>query len=449
MINKNYVTQVTTKAQLLLQPDEGFNLAVTGENMHYLRFNQSQIRQSTDVTQLYFQATLIKGAHACDWTWMSHLDLSLDLKSINQGFDYLRQLALSSDPIESLPQLSTAPSSEYYDLSQQPPNLTQVLNTIAQSQSDLVGLFMTGSQCRGSFNSLGQQHWYQRDIHILDYSVYTKGPDGKNKALKSTLAQKNWSDQKLSQELEQIKLQLNHFAKPSRALPPKNYRVFLAPAALAELLGLLGWGGLSYEAYRTGRCALRLLVDKQKELSPLVTLRQNFNLALDTPFNEQGEVGTPYLDLIRQGQLKNLLVSSTSASKYQVTSNFASASEWSKESPRCLEMLGGQLPNHQALSALDTGIYMSHLHYCNWSSLEQARITGMTRYGCFWVEQGQIQSPIQDLRFDVSLYDILGAQLEQLTQDNELIVSTDTYFELGLGGLSCPGALIKEFACVL
>lgn len=449
MINKDYVTQMTAQAHRLLLPDEGFNLAVTGEEMHYLRFNNCQVRQSTDVTQLHFQATLIKGKHSCDWSWMSRFDLTHDLKSLEQGFKYLREIATDSEPSESTPTLSAGPSSDHQDLSQSRPELAQVLKTIEQSGTDLVGLFMTGTQYRGSFNSLGQQHWYQRDIHILDYSVFMQGPDGKNKALKSTLALKNWEDQKLSSELQQIKTQLTHFTHPSRALKPQKYRVFLAPAALAELLGVLKWGGLSYEAYRTGGCALRLLVDQQKNLSPLVSLRENFQLGLDTPFNEQGEVGPGCLDLIHQGQLKNLLVSSSSAVKYQVASNFASGAGWSKESPRSLEMLGGQLPSNQALQALDTGLYLGHLHYCNWSSLEQARITGMTRYGCFWVEQGKIQSPIDDFRFDVSLYDILGSQLEALTQECELMVNTDTYSHLGLGGLSCPGALIKEFACVL
>lgn len=445
MIQKNYVKQFTQQALSSLLQDEAFNLSLSGENMHYLRFNNSKVRQSTNVTQLELLVTLIKDKHSCEWTWMSRFDLAHDLKIFKSGLKYLRDLKLQTDPIETTPKLSSGPDSDYQEVSQNAPNLSEALVTIEQSNTDLAGLFISGTQFRGNSNSIGQFHWYQRDIHVLDYSVYTLGPDHKNKALKSTLALKNWDHQKLASQLQATKQQLTHFSQPSRTLMPQKYRAFLAPQALSELLMVLQWGGLSYNAYRTGRCALRQLIEKQKNLSHLVTIRENFNLGLDTLFNEQGEVSPTTLDLINQGELQNLLICSATASKYQVTSNFASASE----SPRSLEMLGGQLAPDLALQALGTGVYLGHLHYCNWSNLDQARITGMTRYGCFWVEDGQIRSPIDDFRFDVSLFDILGPQLEQLTQNSELIVNTETYVNLGLGGMSCPGALIKEFACVL
>ncbi|MGI9213550.1 MAG: metallopeptidase TldD-related protein, partial [Methylococcaceae bacterium] len=95
------------------------------------------------------------------------------------------------------------------------------------------------------------------------------------------------------------------------------------------------------------------------------------------------------------------------------------------------------------------GLYVSNLHYLNWSDIPEARVTGMTRYACFWVEGGEIIAPIGDLRFDDSLYRIFGSQLEALTTHTERCMNTDTYGQRSLGGSQIPGALIGQFRFTL
>ena len=73
----------------------------------------------------------------------------------------------------------------------------------------------------------------------------------------------------------------------------------------------------------------------------------------------------------------------------------------------------------------------------------------MTRYACFWVEKGEIAGPIQDLRWDESLYEAFGAKLIQLTSHSEIDPFTDTYFCRSLGGRRGPGALIDQFSFTL
>ena len=78
-----------------------------------------------------------------------------------------------------------------------------------------------------------------------------------------------------------------------------------------------------------------------------------------------------------------------------------------------------------------------------------ARVTGMTRYACFWVQDGAIAGPIQDLRWDESLYDALGAKLLALTSHAEIDAAVDTYQQRALGGSRVPGALIDGFTFTL
>ncbi len=50
----------------------------------------------------------------------------------------------------------------------------------------------------------------------------------------------------------------------------------------------------------------------------------------------------------------------------------------------------------------------------------------MTRFACFYIENGIIQAPIEVMRFDQSLYEILGDRLIALSAETECLASTDT-----------------------
>jgi predicted Zn-dependent protease len=74
----------------------------------------------------------------------------------------------------------------------------------------------------------------------------------------------------------------------------------------------------------------------------------------------------------------------------------------------------------------------------------------MTRYACFWVEQGEIVAPIEDMRFDESIYDCFGTEnLLALTDFQELDLATDTYERRSLGGKKIPGVLLDRFTLTL
>jgi predicted Zn-dependent protease len=73
----------------------------------------------------------------------------------------------------------------------------------------------------------------------------------------------------------------------------------------------------------------------------------------------------------------------------------------------------------------------------------------MTRYGCFWVENGQIVSPIQDMRFDETLYKFFGQSLEALGEKSEPVPHISSYGERSLGGSLVPGMLLNSFTFTL
>ena len=112
-------------------------------------------------------------------------------------------------------------------------------------------------------------------------------------------------------------------------------------------------------------------------------------------------------------------------------------------------MAPGKLANSNILSELGTGLYISNLWYLNYSDRPACRMTGMTRFATFWVENGEIVAPVKVMRFDESLYRMLGSKLIGLTQERDTIFSADTYESRSTASARIPGALIADFNLTL
>lgn len=138
------------------------------------------------------------------------------------------------------------------------------------------------------------------------------------------------------------------------------------------------------------------------------------------------------------------LVSARTEKEFGVKSNGAGS-----ESLRSPDLEAGQLKSDDAFQAIGTGLYLSDLHYLNWSDMIQGRVTGMTRYACLWVEDGRPVGPIQDMRFDETLFRCFGSELEDLTTETAIIPETSTYGHRALGGARVPGLLLKNFQFTL
>ena len=87
-----------------------------------------------------------------------------------------------------------------------------------------------------------------------------------------------------------------------------------------------------------------------------------------------GEISDIELPLIIDGALKNTLISTRTANEYNLSTNFASQGEYLR-SPVMKE---GLVEEQDILKELNTGVYLSNLHYLNWSDQLGGRVTGMT-----------------------------------------------------------------------
>lgn len=424
-----------------LRGDEQATLNLKAEDTLYLRFNGNRVRQNTDVRQsvvsFIFQAqgrTVEQSRTLCG-------QVAADCAALDHLLQACRAevAVLAPDP-NQVPVVNNGSSAEeFLGALLAPHEVVQAVVGPAQG-CDLAGLYAGGVVIRANRNSAGQDHWFATETFFLDYSLYD-GP----RAAKGGYAGARWNAQEWTANLARTQASLELLKRPKVDVKPGQYRTYLAPRALAELVGIMGWNALSAAAWKQGRCPFKKLAEQEARLSPLLSLGENFALGLSPRFNSLGEVSASSVPLIAQGELQTLLVSSRTAKEYGLGGNAADEGE----SPRALDVAPGTLAQADVLQALGTGLYLSNLHYLNWSDPVSARVTGMTRYACFWVENGAIVGPIHDLRWDESLFDALGDKLLALTQETEIDPAVDTYYARALGGTRVPGALIEGFTFTL
>lgn len=433
--------QLTEELLERLRHDEHVTLTLSAEQSQFTRFNQAKVRQSGTVSDGSLTLTLMRHQRRAYRSLPFTGELTLDLAELLDMLSELRA-EVPQLPIDSylvLPEGEAASRSVYLgELLSPEAAIEAILTPVADL--DFTGIYAAGLCVRAQADSAGQFHWFATESFTLDYSIF----DG-DRAIKGTFADRCWDRDAYADRIARDRSQLQQLCRPAKVLTPGCYRTYLAPDAVAELIQMMSWECLSEAAIRQGGSPIELLRTGDRVLSPAFTLRENFGRGLVPQFNEEGEVAPLNLPLIQGGQLRNTLINGRTAKEYDLPSNGADP----VEDQRAPEVDPGDLPQAEVLQALGTGLYLSNLHYLNWSDRPAGRITGMTRYACFWVEAGEIVAPIENMRFDDTIFRFFGSQLMALTREQSLVPKVDSYDLRSLGGTWTPGLLIEGLTYTL
>jgi len=416
-----------------LNADEKLLLSFSGEDSDFVRLNHNKIRQAGCVSQRTISLDLIQGKRHAE----AQIELSGDSQQdIEQLTNILQKLRLQRELLPEDPYLcyaSETNNTEYHH-DNEVINSQQAVEEIIDTANgtDLVGIFANGKQYSGFANSMGQRNWHSNANFNFDWSCY----HSQDKAVKNSHAGFNWNSEKLSEKFNKTKHQLDILAKPAKTIKPGKYRAYLSPSALNEIISLMAWGGFSLKAHRTKETPLLKMIEQGSTLSPEISLIEHHARNLAPVFTQDGFIKPGKVELIHNGHYKNCLVSPRSAMEYDSEINSDS------EFPGALELAAGKLAEDKILSELGTGIYINNLWYLNFSDRNACQLTGMTRFACFWVENGEIQAPINVMRFDDSVFNLLGDNLSGLSKQREFIFDASSYGNRSNNSIELPGALV-------
>ena len=437
----NHFKALVDWLQQAITDKEHFQLGYADEASEFVRFNHAQVRQAGQVQQASLNLKLINDGRHADLGITLSGEAELDRQRLANGLQQLRE-TLPLLPPDPYLRLNPDAWQNHNEQLRPLPELAQVLNDISQAADgvDLVGFYAAGPISRGFASSTGAFGWHRATSFNFDFSLF----HANGEAVKASYAGNHWDSAEFARRVQLAREQLEFLGRPLHKLAPGEYRAYLAPAALEEIISLITWGGFSAQSIASKGSSLQKLYAGEQHLSPLVTVDEQISGSLSQAFSSEGYPRSD-VTLINAGKADGQLVNSRSAAEYGLSANGAG----SDESPSALQMAAGSLAQADILKQLGTGLYISNLWYLNYSDLPAARLTGMTRFATFWVEDGEIKAPVSTMRFDDSVYSLLGSQLEALTAERELLLSASTYGQRNTSSNLLPGALVKRLTLTL
>lgn len=221
-----------------------------------------------------------------------------------------------------------------------------------------------------------------------------------------------------------------------REIQPGVYPVVFEAAAFADLLP---WviANLDARSADEGRSFMSLLDGQNKPIgtrlgeplfSPLVEVRRDptHPLLQTSTFFDDGLPNYP-LDVIKDSCPQTL-----SYSRYWATKQ-------GKEPTGGLfpiVMQGSEQTIEDLIKETERGIFVSRAWYVRYVNPRTLEVTGMTRDGTFWIENGQLAYPIKNLRFN--------QELPLMLRDVEAVSNIRRF-----GNTVVQGSRLKLFALVL
>ncbi len=229
----------------------------------------------------------------------------------------------------------------------------------------------------------------------VDFNVTVRTPDGKG----SGYASKGYNDvnQLDVGAATRIAAQKAAGSAVAKAIEPGKYTVILEPAAAIVLLENLFYN-FDARSADEGRSFISLPGGKTKLGQKLVDERVTFYSDPqnpDLPTSTWSGDGRPQEKVvwIDKGVVKNLYYSRYWAQKKAVKA---------VPSPDGFIMEGGNSSLEELIKSTEKGILVTRLWYIRSVDPQTLLLTGLTRDGTFYIENGQIKFPVKNFRFNES-----------------------------------------------
>jgi predicted Zn-dependent protease len=290
-----------------------------------------------------------------------------------------------------------------------------IVNVAAQHKLTAAGIFSASESVEGIFNSRGLTGWHTQTSSEISITMLAGDSSGWQKANSpdvSRLDPARLADVAARKAIES--------AGP-REIPPGKYTVILEPAAVLDMVGFMffDFGGLSildqrsFLNNRVGSQIFGTNIDLWDDVT--------HPLQSGAPFDGEGVSRQP-VHLVENGVVKRLVYARGTAEKMR-------QSEYKdKVGPVAATGHGFPLPNEmgeapmnivfgapadpksvdQMIGSTERGVLVTRLWYIREVDPYEKILTGMTRDGTFYVEDGKVRHGILNFRFNESLIHMLS-----------------------------------------
>jgi PmbA protein len=309
--------------------------------------------------------------------------------------------------------------------------------TLAVSQGmAAAGGFLTGSGALYIANSRGLFACHTSTN--ADFQMRAVSPDSSGWAHASGQSAKDISVAALAREAVEKARQ----GRNPRQVEPGVYPVILEPYAVEDLLQMLNYHGMSAMDVYEGRSWMNEMLG-EKAMDTRVSIWDD---GLDTegmpmPFDFEG-VPKQLVEIVQNGVVMGPVYDRyTAGIMGKTSSGHAMPPSFRGKGPLAtnLFMAGGDATVEEMIASTERGLYITRFWYTRLARLKGCEVAGATHDGVFWIENGKIAYPVQDLRFSQSYVEALKG-VQMVGKERRLLAS-----EFGGMAMRVPALKIREF----
>jgi predicted Zn-dependent protease len=232
-------------------------------------------------------------------------------------------------------------------------------------------------------------------------------------------------------------------SKDPQELQPGEYTVILEPKAVAELLEWMNYIGFGAKSFQDGTSFLSGKIG-QKIMGGNVSIYDDGNddQSMAFPFDFEG-VPKKKVFFVRNGVAKGVVYDTLTCVKDKTKTTGHALTPDTAERALGLNLFvkGGDSNLKKMVGATERGILITRFHYINGLiDTNNAVMTGMTRDGTFYLENGTVKHGIKNLRFTESMLKAFS-NVEQLSRQRKLISS----WWSDVGCITVPAMKVNNF----
>ncbi|HEX8404455.1 MAG TPA: TldD/PmbA family protein [Duganella sp.] len=292
------------------------------------------------------------------------------------------------------------------------------------------GFFTDSSSFTAIANSNGV-FGYQRDAG-LDFTVTVRTEDGRG----SGWAKRSVSDAGKfdAREASNVAIEKALKSVDAKALEPGRYTVILEPAATSDLLGYM-FGGFDARQADEGRSFLSKKGGGNRMGEKLFDEQVNIwtdpwdkNVAV-LPWDNRTMLAREHQEIIKNGKINALNYSNYWAKKQGQRAIGA---------PGNIIMAGTDKSTEELIANTKKGVLVTRTWYIRMVDPQSVLLTGLTRDGTFYIENGKIKHPIKNFRFNESPVAMLN-NIDELGRP-EILSGDESEYQLLI-----PAMRVRDF----
>lgn len=291
----------------------------------------------------------------------------------------------------------------------------KIVGVAGRSKLTTAGIFSSAESVDGIFNSRGLSAWHTQTSAEVSITMLGADSSGWQKANSPNVA--NVDPLLLAEIAAKKALESAH----PREIPAGKYTVILEPAAVLDIVGFMFWDYsgmaiLDQRSFLSGRIGTKLFGEN-------ITIIDDAAHPLQTgcPFDGEG-VPRQKIALVENGVVKRVVYARATAERMKGSEHA------DKVGPIAATGHGFALPNEmgempqnivfgtsaspqtveQMIASTERGVLVTRLWYIREVDPFEKILTGMTRDGTFYVENGRVQYGVRNFRLNESLIHMLS-----------------------------------------